>query len=115
MMVKRFPAAAMALLLGACTVVPDFDPPAWMSPGTWFDRKAEQIRPQLSRPVAEPIDPNWWNLFNDPQLTALEQRVAAENLDVQSATVRLAESRAQLGIVASAQFPNLNANGSYTR
>ena len=66
-------------------------------------------------PVAEPIDPNWWNLFNDPMLTALERRVAGENLDVQVATVRIAESRAQLGVAGAAQFPTLNANGSYTR
>jgi len=66
-------------------------------------------------PVAEPIDPNWWNLFNDPILTALERRVAEENLDVQIATTRIAESRAQLGVVGAAQFPMLNGNGSYTR
>ena len=48
-------------------------------------------------------------------LTGLERRVAGENLDVQVATVRLAESRAQLGVVGAAQFPTLNANGSYTR
>ena len=65
--------------------------------------------------VAEPIDPNWWNLFKDPMLTALERRVAGENLDVQVATVRIAESRAQLGVAGAAQFPTLNANGSYTR
>jgi NodT family efflux transporter outer membrane factor (OMF) lipoprotein len=66
-------------------------------------------------PVAEPIDPDWWTLFKDPELTRLERRVAAENLDVQAATIRLAESRAQLGVVGAAQFPTLNANGSYTR
>ena len=55
--------------------------------------------PAPSMPVAEPIDPNWWNLFNDPMLTGLEHRVAGENLDVQVATVRIAESRAQLGVV----------------
>jgi NodT family efflux transporter outer membrane factor (OMF) lipoprotein len=115
-MLRRFPAAAaLLLLLGACTVGPDFAPPEWMSPGTWFASKAEPIPREPSMPVAEPIDPNWWNLFNDPQLTALERRVAGENLDVQAASVRLVESRAQLGIAGAAQFPTFNANGSYQR
>jgi NodT family efflux transporter outer membrane factor (OMF) lipoprotein len=115
-MLRRFSAAAGLLLaLGACTVGPNFDPPEWMSPASWFTKKAEPIVREPSMPVAEPIDPNWWNLFNDPQLTALERRVAGENLDVQAATVRLAESRAQLGVVGAAQFPTFNANGSYTR
>ena len=105
----------MLVVLGGCTVGPDFDQPGWLSPSTWFAKKAEPIAPAKSEPVAEPIDPEWWNLFRDPELTALEKRVAGENLDVQTATIRLAESRAQLGIAGAAQFPTLNGNGSYTR
>ena len=115
-MLKRVCAAALVpLIVGACTVGPNFDPPEWLSPASWFAKKAEPIPPEPSKPVAEPIDPNWWNLFNDPILTGLERRVASENLDVQVATVRIAESRAQLGVVGAAQFPTFNANGSYTR
>jgi len=66
-------------------------------------------------PAGEPVDPNWWTIFNDPQLTALAQRVAAENLDVKAASFRLDQSRALLGVVRSAEFPRLNANTSYTR
>src|SRR5579864_7721439 len=113
-MLRRIPAAALLLALGACTVGPNFEPPEWLSPASWFARKAESIPPEHSVPVAEPVDPNWWNLFNDPVLTGLEHRVAGENLDVQVATVRIAESRAQLGVAGAAQFPAFNANGSYT-
>ncbi|HEY4040878.1 MAG TPA: efflux transporter outer membrane subunit, partial [Rhodopila sp.] len=66
-------------------------------------------------PVAEPISPDWWQLFGDPALTGLEKRVAAENLDVKTAGVRLAESRAQLGVARAALFPTLGGNVSYTR
>ena len=114
-MVKRLLAAALPLALGACTVGPNFEPPEWLSPVSWFAKKQEPITPAPSMPVAEPIDPNWWNLFKDPVLTELERRVAGENLDVQIATARIAESRAQLGVAGAAQFPALNANGSYTR
>ncbi len=113
---RRIPAAASLLLtLGACTVGPNFTAPDWVSPASWFAKKAEPITRVPSLPVAAPADPNWWNLFHDPELTALEHRVAGENLDVQVATVRLAESRAQLGVAGAAQFPSFNANGSYTR
>jgi NodT family efflux transporter outer membrane factor (OMF) lipoprotein len=115
-MLRRIPAAAALLLtLGACTVGPDFEPPEWMSPGSWFAKKAEPIPHEPSIPVAAPIDPEWWNLFKDPELTALERRVAGENLDVQVATVRLVESRAQLAVTGAAQFPSFNANASYNR
>jgi NodT family efflux transporter outer membrane factor (OMF) lipoprotein len=114
-MLRRIPAAAAVLLLAGCTVGPNFEPPEWLSPASWFASKAEPIARAPSLPVAEPIDPEWWNLFHDPQLTALQKRVAGENLDVQVASVRMLESRAQLGIAGAAQFPDLNANGSYTR
>jgi NodT family efflux transporter outer membrane factor (OMF) lipoprotein len=114
-MLTRLATAALLLALGACTVGPNFAPPEWLSPASWFAKKAEPISPPASIPVAEPIDPNWWNLFNDPELTTLERRVAGENLDVRVATARLTESRAQLGVVGSVQFPDLNGNGSYTR
>ena len=114
-MVRSIPAAAALLLLAGCTVGPNFSTPDWLSPTTWFAKKPEATVAAKSLPVAEPIDPTWWNLFNDPQLTALEHRVADENLEVQAATVRLAESRAQLGIAGAAQFPGLNANASYRR
>jgi NodT family efflux transporter outer membrane factor (OMF) lipoprotein len=115
-MLRRYPAALVILLtLNACNSGPDFSPPEWLSPASWFANKAEQISKAQSVPVAEPIDPNWWNVFHDRQLTALEHRIAGENLDVQVATARLAESRAQLGITGAAQYPNINANASYEK
>jgi NodT family efflux transporter outer membrane factor (OMF) lipoprotein len=115
-MLRRFPAAPVILLaLSACNAGPDFSPPEWLSPASWFATKAEPIAKAPSIPVAEPIDPNWWNIFHDPQLTVLEHRIAGENLDVQVATARLAESRAQLGIAGAGQYPSLNANASYEK
>jgi outer membrane protein TolC len=56
--------------------------------------------------LQQPPDPIWWAVFRDPVLTDLERRVAAENLDVQTATIRLAESRFQRGVAGAAAFPN---------
>jgi NodT family efflux transporter outer membrane factor (OMF) lipoprotein len=97
--------------LGGCTVGPDFKRPAWSSPASWFGGRKEAP----SIPVAEPVDPSWWTLFRDPVLTRLERRVAGENLDIKVAGIRLAESRAQLGVTRASQFPTLNGNASYVR
>ena len=69
----------------------------------------------VSQPVAEPVDPQWWTLFNDKQLTGLEQRLAEANLDVRVASIRLAEARAAVGVAAAAGLPSVNGNASYTR
>jgi outer membrane protein TolC len=104
-----------ATTLSGCTVGPDFKRPGWASPGSWFSGPKEAVKRPASIPVAEPIDADWWTLFHDPVLTGLERRVAAENLDVKVAEVRLAESRAQLGVARSSLFPTLGGNASYVR
>ena len=108
---------AFAASLAACTMGPNFDRPTpWWSPGSWLSGSAKRPAKQaLSEPVAEPVDPHWWTLFRDTQLTRLEARVAAENLDVRVVLFRLAESRASLGVSRSDTAPNFNGNGSYTR
>ena len=109
-------AAGMAALLGGCTLGPDFQRPSLWAPGSWF---ASRPRPQPaaapSQVVAEPIDPAWWQVFDDPILTQLEEQAARSNLDVRLATVRLQESRAQRGVTAADQYPTANSNTNYVR
>jgi NodT family efflux transporter outer membrane factor (OMF) lipoprotein len=106
---------AGATALSGCTMGPDFKRPDWASPASWLSGPKEAAKPAHSILVAEPVDVDWWKLFDDPMLTGLEKRVAAENLDVQAATVRLAEARAQLGFTQASEMPTLNGNMSYTR
>ena len=102
--------------VAACTVGPDFDRPSVFSPASWFaTRKPTPQALESSMPTAEPVDPEWWRTFNDPVLTGLVRRASRGNLDVQAATARLAQSRAQRGIAAADLFPQLNGSGSYTR
>ncbi len=110
------PHAALVLLAG-CAVGPNFKHQAIWSPATWFASRPAPpptVAP-ISEPVSEPIDPNWWNLFRDAELTSLENRVAAANLNVRLSTIRLAESRSQRQITGADQFPTLTGDGSYTR
>ena len=108
--------APMVFGLAACTVGPDFHTPNLFSPASWFSaRKPVVPATEASLPTVEPVDPEWWRSFNDPVLTGLVRRAARGNLDVQAATARLAQSRAQRGIAAADLFPQINGNSSYTR
>jgi len=105
----------LAMLLTGCAVGPDFRPPTAATPTAWLAGHPPPAPEEHSVPVAEPIDPSWWSLFDDPELTRLVNLVAEQNPDVRIATIRLAESRAQRGTVASQLFPTLEGSGSYTR
>jgi NodT family efflux transporter outer membrane factor (OMF) lipoprotein len=105
----------VCLAQAACTVGPKWSRPSAFSPSSWFASSKAPVKPIASEPVPEPIDPKWWDLFGDPELTSLESRVAAANLNVRLATVRLLESRSQRQITGADQFPTLQGDGSYTR
>ncbi|MFT8850310.1 efflux transporter outer membrane subunit [Acetobacter orientalis] len=106
---------ALALVLGGCMVGPDFKKPATWTPEQWQHAKLEGSSSVLSVPSTEAPDPQWWSAFHDPELTSLEKRLAAQNLDVLQATEQLAVSRGQLLIAGAERFPDLAATGSYKR
>ena len=108
-------AALACLAVSACTVGPNWTRPSMFAPTSWFARATPPSPRVASEPVSEPIDAEWWGLFGDPELTSLETRVVAANLNVRLATVRLLESRSQRQITGADQFPTLQGDGSYTR
>jgi len=100
-------------MVSGCTVGPDFHNPASpYNPISWFAGRPPAEA--ASQPTPEPVDIEWWESFHDPELDSLEQRAAAQNLDVLTATVRVAEARANAGITAAAFFPTVSGNaGAY--
>lgn len=104
----------VVMLIEGCTLGPNFHRPSPWSPSSWFGRRPA-TPPTASRVVVEPLDPAWWQVFNDPILTELEQQAAARNLDVRLASIRLQESRLQRGVSAAAEYPNANGTASYVR
>lgn len=99
-------AAALALLalLAACTTVgPDFKAPANNAPAAF---KA------ASGPAAPALGRDWWTLFNDPQLNALENRALADSPTLAAAAARTDRARALLAAAGADASPRLSADGS---
>jgi NodT family efflux transporter outer membrane factor (OMF) lipoprotein len=123
-------AGMAAVLLCACTVGPDFVRPKAATPAHWSARAmapANVPAPQPSAPDAaaapraNSVDEQaaelsaWWMGFGDPLLDSLVERAVKSNLDLRAAMLRIDEARAQRAISASAYWPTLSAEGSYTR
>lgn len=104
-MKKRASFALLLALTGCNAVGPDFSAPESGLPEKSF----------VGGPSAAAPDPAWWATFRDPTLTALAREVASANLDVKTATLRVAESRFQRGVAVSAQLPGLNGDAKSTR
>lgn len=54
----------------------------------------------------------WWEVYNDPQLNALEEQVSISNQNVLAAEARFREAKAAVRIARSALFPAVSASPS---
>jgi multidrug efflux system outer membrane protein len=82
-------------------------------------------RPQVPAPPAHRFfegaaqaqsiaDTPWWEITKDPQLQVLIREAIVNNLDLRTATARVAEARAQYGIARSFLFPEVGVAGGYS-
>jgi NodT family efflux transporter outer membrane factor (OMF) lipoprotein len=114
--IARTSISLAALAVAGCTVGPDYHRPASpYNPISWFSGHPKAVA--ASQPVPLPADITWWRSFRDPELNSLEQRAAAQNLDVATATIRVAEARYSVGVTAAGFFPTSTASavGAYVQ
>lgn len=105
---------ALALALAGCMTAPDVREPSLASPDAALRARAAVVANEAAL-VDEPAPSEWWQLFGDATLTALQAEAATANLDLQAAAARIEESRAQLGLANAARRPQLSADASYAR
>ena len=103
--------AVLAAWLAGCTVGPDFHPPDPGAPAAWGAVRTDVP----SRTETGEADAQWWTRLGDPVLSSLVARLAAQNLDLQEATERVLQGRAQREVVASQGLPHVSARSLYDR
>ena len=98
-----FIALLSAGMLAGCVVGPDYHRPKMDLPESW---------PAASQPNMPVTDAGerWWSLYADPVLDKLEEEALEHNVDIKVAAARVLETRAQLGITESDQYPSVSAN-----
>jgi len=99
---RRLPATlALSLSLASCTILgPDFEAPAPVLPAAWSAIDDADSRYRAAY---------WWRQFEDPVLDELIAATYAQNLDLQSAGLRILQARAALGIADGLRFPQQQA------
>ncbi|MBL8528610.1 MAG: efflux transporter outer membrane subunit [Burkholderiales bacterium] len=100
-----------ALLLPGCTVGPDYVRPSAPTPdgykeaGAW---KPAQPRDDLSRG-------KWWEIFGDPELDALIERVNISNQNILAAEAQFRGAQALVQQARAGYFPTLSGGVSTVR
>jgi NodT family efflux transporter outer membrane factor (OMF) lipoprotein len=115
----RSASAAGVLLLSGCNLAPHYEPPQ-VKPAPGFkeavpggDAAAQGWK--LAEPRDAALRDRWWEIYNDPELNDLEERVAISNQTIVAAEANYRAAHA-LALEAQAQlFPTLSLVPSATR
>jgi multidrug efflux system outer membrane protein len=106
---------ALALLLTACAVGPDYHRPALDVPAQYRDvapRAADQV---TNAAAASLGDSDWGELYTDPNLQTLLASAIQSNYDVKIAVARIDEARAVLGSTRLTYLPQVSVDAGVGR
>ncbi|MCZ6894932.1 MAG: TolC family protein, partial [Gammaproteobacteria bacterium] len=101
---KRFKPllAAGCIGLAGCTMLgPNFETPDAPVAPSWRPLEGEEISSASSDHA------QWWTAFGDETLNGLIETALRQNLPLQISGIRIFEARAQLGIAAGSQYPQI--------
>jgi NodT family efflux transporter outer membrane factor (OMF) lipoprotein len=102
---------AGALLFSGCALDPKYKPPPVLAPpaykevGNW----------KTAQPNDQSLGGNWWEIFHDSQLNALEEQINVSNQNLKAAVAQYQESRAALRYVRADYYPTVTVSPSATR
>ena len=101
-----------ATLLTGCKVGPNYRKPVVAVPNAYHGpSEDQQAQAQAQAQAASFADLPWWQIFQDPVLQDLIRRCLKQNYDLQTATERITQARAQVMVTRSNQYPQLNVTG----
>jgi NodT family efflux transporter outer membrane factor (OMF) lipoprotein len=104
---------AGAVALGACTVVgPTYQRPAVATPAEY--REAGTLW-KTAKPSDVVKRASWWELYEDPQLSALASRVQSANQDVRQAAARVRQAQAIVRQAQAQRYPFVGGSGAANR
>ena len=118
---RLFPVAVAAcLLLAGCAVGPKYHPPVPPTPSAAnYKESPVNFQDADGWKVASPQDAmlrgKWWEVFNDPDLNALEEQLNINNQNIKESFQNFMEARAVIAQARSQYWPTVGANPSWTR
>jgi NodT family efflux transporter outer membrane factor (OMF) lipoprotein len=99
------------LLVAGCTVGPNYRRPAAEVPATY----KEIGNWKQAQPNDQNIGGNWWEMFQDPQLNALELQVNVSNQNLKAAAAQYTQARALVRYHRADYFPTIDGGATATR
>jgi len=116
---------ASLTLAGCKPVGPDYNRPGYQAPAVYKEAGASTVVVPPPNPAGggwQPANPSdgmlrgkWWEIYQDPQLNQLEERVAANNQSLRQALETYLAARDLVTSARAGLFPTLSGNISASR
>jgi NodT family efflux transporter outer membrane factor (OMF) lipoprotein len=105
-----------SLFLNGCMVSPKYVKPTVPMAPEFKEQPPDSYKESDGWKAAQPRDQslrgNWWEIFGDAQLNALEEEVTLSNQDLKVAEARFRQARAMIRFNRSAEFPTIYTSPS---
>lgn len=112
------PVLALATLLASCTVGPKYTKPSVPAAPAYTEQPPQNFKEANGWKTAQPSDSlirgNWWELFGDAQLNALEVQVATANPTLAAAEASFRQARANINYNHTFLYPTVSVGPSIT-
>jgi NodT family efflux transporter outer membrane factor (OMF) lipoprotein len=110
------------MMISGCTVGPNYHRPTAPSAPA-FKESAVPVPPpnppnggwKQVTPNDSAIRPNWWEMYQDPQLNKLEEQVAVSNQTLKGSYEQYMQARAAIQVYRSQYFPTLTVAPAASR
>lgn len=105
---------AETITLVGCAVGPDYERPSISTPAQWSESNDNSLW-KIADAADARTKGEWWKLFGDAQLNALQAQAQLGNLNLQAAVARLDQARALTRVAHSALLPTIGLDAAHTR
>jgi NodT family efflux transporter outer membrane factor (OMF) lipoprotein len=108
--------AGLALASSACTVGPKYQRASVPTPPAYKESPPESFKEAREWKEAQPSDGavrgKWWEIYQDPQLNALEEQVSISNQNLLAAEAQFRAAKDAVRIARSNLFPTVTGSPS---
>ncbi len=110
-------AVAVALITGCAPVGPNYVKPSAPTPSAFMaaDAWKQSERWKVASPADNILRGAWWEIFGIPELSRLEEQVAAANQSVAAAEANYRQARALVQASRAGLYPAVSGGASATR
>ena len=119
---RLFAGSAVAIFLAGCTVGPKYHPPSATvqapPPGAYKELPEDTQNPadwKVAQPQDEMLHGKWWEIYNDPELNALEEQLNINNQNIRQSFENFMQARTMVAQARAQLYPTIGFGPSFQR